>query len=94
MLYSFADQLEAGLGQLGADLLDLGVVAGLESQLEEAAGNGHVGVGAVVEDGHHIAAAAGDDVGHLLQLARLVFQRDGQVGFASVLRLKNNEKFS
>ena len=36
-----------------------------------------------MEDGHHIAAAAGDDVGHLLQLAGLVFQRDGQVGFAA-----------
>ena len=36
-----------------------------------------------MEDGHHIAAAAGDDVGHLLQLAGLVFQRDGQVGLAA-----------
>ena len=36
-----------------------------------------------MEDGHHIAATAGDDVGHLLQLAGLVFQRDGQVGFAA-----------
>mgnify|MGYP007012762318 CR=1 FL=1 len=36
-----------------------------------------------MEDGHHIAAAAGDDVSHLLQLAGLVFQRDGQVGFAA-----------
>ena len=82
-LYPLCHQLEACLGKLLPDLLDLGIVAGLKGQLEEAAGDGHIGVGAVVEDGHHVAAAAGDDVGHLLQLAGLILQRDGQVGLAA-----------
>ena len=82
-LYALCHQLETRLGKLLPDLLDLGIVAGLKGQLEEAAGDGHIGVGAVVEDRHHVAAAAGDDVGHLLQLAGLILQRDGQVGLAA-----------
>ena len=41
------------------DLLDLRRVAGLKGQLEEAAGDGHVGVRTIVLHRHHIAAAAG-----------------------------------
>ena len=45
---ALGDELEARLGELLTDLFDLGVVAGLQCQLEEAAGDGHVGVGAVM----------------------------------------------
>ena len=36
-----------------------------------------------MQDGDDVAAAAGDDLGHLLELAGLVLQCDGQVGFAA-----------
>ena len=65
------------------DLLDLRCVAGLKSQFEEAAGNGHVGVRTIVLHRHHIAAAAGNDLCHLLQLAGLVLQCDGQICLAA-----------
>ena len=58
---ALGDELEARLGELLTDLFDLGVVAGLQCQLEETAGDGHVGVGAVMLHRHHIAAAAGND---------------------------------
>ena len=82
-LYPFCDELETGLGQLLTDLLDLSMIAGLKRQFEEAAGDGHVGVGTVVEDGHHVAAAAGDDLSDLLQLAGFVLECDGQVCLAA-----------
>ena len=80
---ALGDELEARLGELLTDLFDLGVVAGLQCQLEEATGDGHVGVGAVMQDGDDVAAAAGDDLGHLFELAGLVLQRDGQIGLAT-----------
>ena len=43
--HTLTHELEALFGQFGTDLFDLGRVAGLQRQLEEAAGNGHVGVG-------------------------------------------------
>ena len=36
-----------------------------------------------MQDGDDVAAAAGDDLGHLFELAGLVLQRDGQVGLAT-----------
>ena len=68
--YALTHELEALFGQFGTDLFDLGRVAGLQRQLEEAAGNGHVGVGTVVQYRHHVAAAAGDDLGHTLELVQ------------------------
>ena len=57
--HTLTHELEALFGQFGTDLFDLGRVAGLQRQLEEAAGNGHVGVGTVVQHRHHIAAPSG-----------------------------------
>ena len=77
------DDLEAGLGQAAADLVDLGEIPGLHAHPEEAAGDGHVGVGPLVADRNHIGAAAGDDIADAHQLAGLVLQGNQEVGIAA-----------
>ena len=54
---SLRHQLKSRFGELLLDLLDLGGIAGLQPQLEEAAGDGHVGITAVVVDADHVGTA-------------------------------------
>ena len=66
------------------DLFDLGEVAGFHTDLEVAAGDGHIGVGAFMVNADNVTAALRDNVADALQLTRLILQRDLQGGIWKV----------
>ena len=75
--------MKASLGQFLLNLHNLGMIPCFQSQLEEAAGDGHVGIGAVVVYRDHISPAAGNDFRDFLQLARFVCQGNGETDVSS-----------
>ena len=75
--------MKASLGQFLLNLHNLGMIPCFQSQLEEAAGDGHVGIGAVVVYRDHISTAAGNDFRDFLQLARFVCQGNGETDVSS-----------
>ena len=83
VLRSLRHQLKPGFSQLLLDRFDLGGIAGLKAQLQEAACDGHVCIAAVMVDAHDIGPAARDDVADQTQLAGLVLERDHQVRLAA-----------
>ena len=78
-----ADQLEACCRQLVFDFFDLGGITCFQLQFEEAAGDGHVGITAVVVYADNVGTALADNLADLEQLARTVLQHDNKVDSAA-----------
>ena len=78
-----ADQLEACCRQLVFDFFDLGGITCFQLQFEEAAGDGHVGITAVVVYADNVGTALTDNLADLEQLARTVLQHDNKVDSAA-----------
>ena len=62
------------------DLFDLGKVAGFHTDLQIAAGDGHIGIRSLVVNADHVTAALGDDAADALELAGLILQGNLQRG--------------
>ena len=77
------EQVEASCQEFGFDLVDLGLVAGFQFQLQVTAGDGHVYIAAVVLYANHVGATIADDFANLTQLTRTVVQYDHKVGLAT-----------
>ena len=80
---TLGDEAEAGLREGRADLVNLLLVTGLHPDFQEAAGDRHIRIGAVVMHGDDIGTALRHDLAHLLELARLILERDHQVRVAA-----------
>ena len=74
---------ESQLGSIPFEFAQFGHDPCFQSQLEEAAGDGHVGIGAVVVYRDHISTAAGNDFRDFLQLTRFVCQGNGETDVSS-----------
>lgn len=78
-----ADQLEACCRQLVFNFFDLCGITCFQLQFEEAAGDGHVGIAAVVVYADNVGTALADNLADLEQLAWTVLQHDNKVDSAA-----------
>ena len=77
------EQVEASCQKFGFDLVDLGLVAGFQLQLQVTAGDGHVYIAAVVLYADNVGATVANDFANLAQLARTVIQHNNKVSLAT-----------
>ena len=64
-------------------MFNLVVVAGFQAQFQEAAGNCHVSVAAVMVYADYVSTTAGNDVAYVEQLSRFIFKGNHKVGLAT-----------
>ena len=82
-LYSFAYKVEAFFAEARFDLFNLFVVAGFQAQFQEAAGNCHIGIAAVMVYADYVSATAGNYVAYVEKLSRFIFKGNHKVGLAT-----------
>ena len=75
--------MESGICQCLFDFHDLEVISGFQTDFQEAAGDGHICVTAVVVNADNISAAGGDDLADLLKLSGLILQCNHQISVSS-----------